>query len=257
MEGGEDKIEEPDKDRIITPLEIQVELGKLRGRVPSFILKDLSDSLKNRNITKEQFEKISQAVREKVDGSRLDKKIEDMSSEVGRLAQTIESMGTLLTTGTYKREEREGVEPAEVEEALGEGAEPEGEEGQREELLVPPPLDKMEVRLTKIKGDAISSRVLMEWIKFLIEKLSFEGMVDVLAYYVDLGWISADVLLKVLKYAKGLKSWQESTNAKPQGFLTPADHIRSLIYIEELRRGESKKGLEEEISKIYHYGWRK
>ncbi|HIH97878.1 MAG TPA: hypothetical protein HA346_02585, partial [Thermoplasmata archaeon] len=81
MEGGKDKIEEPDKDRIITPLEIQVELGKLRGKVPSFILKDLSDSLKNREITKEQFEKISQAVWEKVDGSRLDKKIEDMSSE--------------------------------------------------------------------------------------------------------------------------------------------------------------------------------
>jgi flagellar protein FlaD len=233
---GEERIKGPEEE-FMTPNEIQTEIDKLGGKVPSFILKDLRESLKNRSITKEQFKKVSQTIKEKVDRSRLDKRIEGMSTQVTKLTQTIESMGKLMGKEAPKK-----------------GVPKEGMKGPEKELILP---FEKKIRLTEIKGDAVSSRVLIEWIKFLIEKVSFEGMVDVLAYYVDLGWISADVLLKILRYAKGLKSWQESTNLKPKGYLTPADHIRSLLFIEELRREESKEGLEEEILKVYRYGWRK
>jgi flagellar protein FlaD len=238
VEEGEERIKGAEEE-FMTPIEIQTEIDKLRGKVPSFILKDLRESVKDRSITKKQFEKISETIKEKVDRTRLDRRIDDMSAQVVRLTDTIESIGKLMGKGVPK----EGV-----------GVPKEGIKAEEKEIVLP---FEKRVRLTEIKGDAVSSRVLIEWIKFLIEKVSFEGMVDILAYYVDLGWISAEVLLKILRYAKGLKSWQESTNLKPKGYLTPGDHIRSLLFIEELRKEESKEGLEEEISKVYHYGWRK
>lgn len=277
MDEKRDKPEEKEEEEegVMTPLQIQREIDQLRGKIPSFILKDLSDSLKHRNVTQYQFDQIKEKLVEQIEGGRLDTRIDKITDQVNRLATTIESIGKFLAGEQVQLpfgEEPPGEELPTAEEGEGVAPPEEGEKkgalGEKVEGIKTLQLPGLRgrPRLTEIKNDAISSRILIEWIEFLIKKVGVDGMVDVLAYYVDLGWISAEVLLKVVRYAKGLKNWQERGNVKPQGYLTPADHIRTLMYIEELRRGaERERGkengregnLEEEISKVYRYGWRR
>jgi flagellar protein FlaD len=225
MIGLEEKKEEKEEGMIgleeeyMTSEEIEREVNKLRGKVPSFILKDLKASLEGRSVTKSQFDKISEAILEKVDRSRLDKRIEDMSTQVTKLTDTIESIGKLM--GKKPVEERAPVR----------------------ELPIEIPVRKIEVKLTQIPSGPTSSRLLLKWLGFLMERIGYEGCIEALNHYVDIGWISEDVFIDLSKVVRSLGThWQ--AKEKPVGYLTPTDHMRSLLFIEELQ-GKRREAIEE------------
>ena len=88
----------------------------------------------------------------------------------------------------------------------------------------------------------------------MIERVGYDGLEDVLDYYVDVGWISEDVMFTVLKYAKGIKLYHENSDWRPVGFMSVKDHITSLMLIEALRTGKFDRdallSVEREIHKI-------
>ncbi len=110
-------------------------------------------------------------------------------------------------------------------------------------------LPSEEPRLTRIPGDAKSIMLLLKWIEFLMEKVGYEGLEDVLNYYVDIYWISEDVLMCVLRYAKGIKLYHENSDWRPVGYMNVQDHLMSLLYIEALRTGRFNRNLIMEVEK--------
>jgi flagellar protein FlaD len=106
-----------------------------------------------------------------------------------------------------------------------------------------------EPRLTRIPSDAKSIMLLLKWIEFLMEKVGYEGLEDVLNYYVDVYWISEDVLMSVLRYARGIKLYHENSDWRPIGYMNVQDHLMSLLYIEALRTGRFERNLIMEVEK--------
>jgi chromosome segregation ATPase len=90
---GEDEI----KGNELTPEEIEAELKKHEGEIPFFVMKELSDAIKGKAITKEKFDEILAQVKERVDQTRLDKKLEAMGSQVAKLNEGIESIQQAVT----------------------------------------------------------------------------------------------------------------------------------------------------------------
>jgi flagellar protein FlaD len=222
-------------DEIMTSEEVSAEVDKLRGAVPSFILKDLKNSLEGRNITRDQFNKISERILETVDKTRLDKRIEDMYSQVGKLTHTVESIGKMMGAGIPEGEKEKEKYPTKY--PIGE------KEARREIIYAKKPTEERELKLTRIPPGPTSSRLLLKWMGFLMERVGYEGCIEALNHYVDIGWISEDVYIDLSKLVRSFGAhWQ--TTEKPVGYLTPTDHLRSLLFIEELS-GKKREAIEE------------
>ncbi len=86
--------------------------------------------------------------------------------------------------------------------------------------------------LSAIRKDPFSMAVLMRWIEFLLKKVGNERLSDVLDYYLDIGWISEEVVLQILTYAKGMEVQAEKGASRK---LAPEDHFKTLLFIEKLR----------------------
>jgi DNA repair exonuclease SbcCD ATPase subunit len=85
------------KKGYMKPKEIQAEIDKLEGKAPFFALKELSESLEGKSITKEKFDQIVEAIIERVEQSRIDKKIEGMAGQVTRLSEGFERVEKLVS----------------------------------------------------------------------------------------------------------------------------------------------------------------
>jgi len=106
-----------------------------------------------------------------------------------------------------------------------------------------------EPRLSRIPTDAKRIMLLLKWIEFLMERVGYDGLEDVLNYYVDINWISEDVLMAVLRYAKGIKLYHDNSDWRPVGYMNVQDHLMSLLYIEALRTGRFDRNLIMEVEK--------
>ncbi len=106
-----------------------------------------------------------------------------------------------------------------------------------------------QVRLARIPEDAKRIMLLLKWIEFLMERVGYDGLEDVLNYYVDINWISEDVLMAVLRYARGIKLYHENSDWRPAGYMSVQDHLMSLLYIEALRTGRFDRNLVMEVEK--------
>jgi len=106
-----------------------------------------------------------------------------------------------------------------------------------------------EPRLSRIPTDAKGIMLLLKWIEFLMERVGYDGLEDVLNYYVDINWISEDVLMAVLRYAKGIKLYHDNSDWRPVGYMNVQDHLMSLLYIEALRTGRFDRNLIMEVEK--------
>lgn len=109
---------------------------------------------------------------------------------------------------------------------------------------------KPEIRLSVLDNKPETPIILLNWIEFLMEKVGRNNIVDVLEYYVEIGWISEEVSSKIIDYANGIDYYVE----RPTWKLLPEDHTRSLLFIEQLRGRKLEKNslakLEREVSKI-------
>ena len=87
--------------------------------------------------------------------------------------------------------------------------------------------------LKELPSDPESVILLMKWLQFLVDKCSRSYLSEILEYYVDIGWISDDVKIKLMNYSNGIT--EEKTDNKKISDLTSKEHIQSLIFIQKLK----------------------
>ncbi len=128
---------------------------------------------------------------------------------------------------------------------------PAGETAQREAAPISQS-DEGGIRLPYLDSRPETPIVLLNWIEFLMEKVGRNNLSDVLEYYIEIGWISEEVSSKMMAYADGIDYYVE----KPVWKLLPEDHVRSLLFIEQLRGRKIDKNLylklERDVGKIIH-----
>jgi len=112
--------------------------------------------------------------------------------------------------------------------------------------------DESGIRLPYLDNRPETSIILLNWIEFLMEKVGRNNLFDVLEYYTEIGWISAEVSAKMMAYANGIDYYVERQTWK----LLPEDHTKSLLFIEQLRGRKVDKNLfsrlERDVDKIIH-----
>ncbi len=188
--------------------ELREKLERYRGKLPGIILDELYERLKGKNISEEKLEEIVERIQKELSTtSNLMKKLEEIEKFINGLARE-RSAETIDTV-----EEDRTVESPKI-------------------------VETPTVRLNRIPNDAERIMILLRWIEFMIERVGYDGLEDVLDYYVDVGWISEEVMLTILRYARGIKLYHENSDWRPVGFMSVRDHMTSLMFIEALRTGK-------------------
>jgi len=229
--------------------ELKEYLNKFRGRIPSVLLDDLYNKLKGKNVTKEQVDKIVRNIEENLTNARkiddIFKKLENIESLLRQRVKE-QSKSKVEATPSYDVQRSQETQKSETFDQILE------QSSQPIELEIVP--SSSEPRLKQIPNDAKGIMILLKWIEFMIERVGYDGLEDLLNYYVDINWISDNVLFTVLRYAKGIKLYHESSDWRPIGYMNVQDHITSLLFIEALRTGRFNRELvlevEREIYKI-------
>jgi flagellar protein FlaD len=88
--------------------------------------------------------------------------------------------------------------------------------------------------LEHIPTDPESIVVLMKWLQYLVDRTGKNNLGEVLGYYVDIGWISDDVRLDLIDYAKGITDVPTQQGTTPH-HLPTKDHLQSLLFIQKLK----------------------
>lgn len=106
------------------------------------------------------------------------------------------------------------------------------------------------IKLPYLDNRPETSIILLNWLEFLMEKAGRNNLVDILEYYIEIGWISEEVSSKMIDFANGIDYYVE----RPTWKLLPEDHTKSLLFIEQLRGRKVDKNLlsklERDIDKI-------
>lgn len=106
------------------------------------------------------------------------------------------------------------------------------------------------VKLPYLDNRPETSIILFNWIEFLLDKVGKNNFINILEYYIEIGWISEEVCSKMTDYANGIDYYVE----KPTCKLMPEDHIKSLMFIEQLKGRKIGRNtfsrLEKDLTKI-------
>ncbi|WP_456453601.1 FlaD/FlaE family flagellar protein [Thermococcus sp.] len=229
---------------MITEIEIEERLRKLRGKVPNLLIDDLRKKLLSKKdiLSPEQVDKIIERVVQTYSGQvsrliNLDKRVE----EIGRYLEEIRELllerpQTAEYSSVQSIEVDKGVNPPDVQhvskEEVGMEKEFEIPREVREALMV---YSNGKARLEKIPQDMTSTMIALKWLGFLIDRAGMQNLENVLEFYYEIGWISEEVLNTMLKYANGTKPHHREPNWRPEDKLTIQDHLISLLFIERLR----------------------
>lgn len=209
--------------KFLTDKEIDAIINEYRGKIPSFLLDEIKEKVKSRPITEEQLRKI----------------LEETAKEYKKEAKPIEELNEIRNLVAelhriIKEFKEKKVKEEKVEEVKEEAKEiPKVEEKPEEPIM----FERAKYRLEKLPNDATSIIIAMKWLDFLLERVGLNNLSDVLEYYIDLGWISEEVHMQLMKLARGIKLIKEP-DWKPTERLTLEDHIISLLFIERLRGGK-------------------
>jgi archaellum component FlaD/FlaE len=87
-----------------------------------------------------------------------------------------------------------------------------------------------DVELVHLEKNSSTMKLCMEWLEFLMELVGRNNLPDILSYYEELGWVSDDVRLELMRYAEGIDYYLE----KPDWKLNPDEHVKSIWFIEKL-----------------------
>jgi len=246
--------EQREDEKPVTEEEIENRLQELRGKVPSFVIRDLRENLSGKQLTKGKLEKIINRVVSSYFSSRgssqnFSKYVADMNKKLDDLAKEIRD----LKQSREKLHETEKIPPAEKAE-LDKYMETQELESQPPERVLFSMQEQGGARLERLPEDVLSIMLAMKWVEFLVEKVGITNLPDVLEFYVELGWISDEVFTKLIKYARGTKPFHEEVDWKPEEKLTARDHMLSLLFIERLRGRRISRDLlillDREINKI-------
>ncbi len=286
---NEVKKEKSEGSPYLSDNEIREYLERYRGRIPSVILRDIYEMLKGRRVTEKHIDKIIEKVESMLNAEDQLRKIDDIYKKLESLEKILrQDVGkkvgeSKIEEGVEKVEQKEVLKAEDVKSEVVGGdlmkvehyKEPYKEyqhedyryderkeyprfvEHTEEYPRYPARRDRQyedysfygAPRLSKIPGDAKRIMLLLKWIEFLMERVGYDGLEDVLNYYVDINWISEDVLMAVLKYARGIKLYHENSDWRPVGYMNVQDHLMSLLYIEALRTGRFDRNLVMEVEK--------
>jgi len=89
--------------------------------------------------------------------------------------------------------------------------------------------------LCEIRNTAENVVLLMRWLQYLVDKLGQNNLSDVLDYYVNIDWITEDVRLDLIKYAKGITFQEQQETKDTQQAFTIDDHLQSFMFIQKLK----------------------
>ncbi len=240
--------EEFQEDKFLSDAEIKQKLERYRGRIPSVLLKDVYDAVKGRKITDDQLARILEKVEKKFkEASGIN--VNDIYAKIERLEKMLEK-----TIRSQEQQSLEGAQevakPSEseiehqVHAEVSEGMPESHSEIQSKELQEVSGLEALNaVKLKETPKTTKGIMFMLKWIEYLIERVGYEGLEDALNYYVDIGWISEDVMFDVMRYARGIRLYHQNSDWRPVGYLNVQDHLMSLLFIEALRTGKFSKEL--------------
>ncbi|MFP4654712.1 MAG: FlaD/FlaE family flagellar protein [Methanohalobium sp.] len=112
-------------------------------------------------------------------------------------------------------------------------------------------VEKSSIILDSIGNDPTTVIAILNWIEYLVERVGSNNLQDALEYYVNIGWISEEVLTDILNYAKGMEHYVE----KEDWALTPDDHTKSFMFIERMSghrmdNSQVDHNIDDDLSKI-------
>jgi len=244
----------------LTQEQIEERLAPLRSKIPSVVLERIAERLKDESITEEDLKELIQRLAESY--TQPERRLETIEKRLEKMENVISSLEEFLRS-QIRREEVKEAEKETItaeEEKIEDGTSKEEKREEIKEIAVKEEKIPKEVvteggpRLRKITPNLVNDIVVMRWIEFMIERVGRENLPRLLEYYVDINWISEEVMNTILNYARGFSSQKESYEVKRLVDLNATDHIRSLLFIEKLRGNPINRALlmslEREIAKI-------
>lgn len=237
---------------MITEIEIEERLKKLRGKLPNVLIEDLREKLLSKMdiLTPEQVDKIIERILQTYSGqverlTKLDKRVEEIGKYIEEIrSYLIEKKSMSKDQATLEEiavEEKPSPNYEEINITNSKKVEKE-EEVMGRNFEIPQEIRDVLVvssngkaKLEKIPQDMTSTMVALKWLGFLIDRVGMQNLENVLEFYYEIGWISENVLNTLLKYANGTKPHHREPNWRPDDKLTIQDHLISLLFIERLR----------------------
>ncbi len=242
-------------DTVLKDNELKEYLNKFRGRIPSVLLDDLYNKLKGKGVTRSQVDKIVSKIEENLSNARkideIFRKLESIESMIRQRIKEERKEVKVEPAPEILQKQREHYEEAQrvqyqqpqvmqvIQQPVQQPVQPQVVQPQVEEALLSTFAPAEKPRLEDVPlHDTRSIMILLKWIEFMLERVGHEGLRDLLNYYVDINWISEKVMFIVLKFAKGIKLYQEDSDWRPVGYMNVKDHMTSLLFIEALRTGK-------------------
>jgi len=257
-----------DKEKVLNSFELGNELSALVAKavIPSFVADKIKEKLEGeveptlsqlyelvdiikKKVKTRQYSKHVPRFKEKEETSGFTGSVEDEEVDVERIFKTIEGLSSRI-----KKIEEIPIKKY-------------GESADRivttddivipEKITVPRQGGKV-YPLGEIPSDPENVVVLMKWLQYLVDKVGKANLSDVLEYYVDIGWLSDNIITNLIEYSEGIteeRKKEEGVEKKLKlSDLQAKDHIQSLLFIQRLK-GEQPDGhflsrIERELSKM-------
>lgn len=89
------------------------------------------------------------------------------------------------------------------------------------------------IPLTDLGSDIDSLAIVLEWIRYLVDRAGTQGAKEIFNYYMNIGWVDQQVYQQLVKYVEGIKVAEEETVGYQP---TIEDHATSLFFIGKLKR---------------------
>jgi flagellar protein FlaD len=182
----------------------------------------------------------------------LNQNLTDLAETTSNITTRLEDLENRPAAGSPKVVLSKDEEKGQAKNASAETEEIDEAEMETEDISVAKKTSLPLVRLEFIKADPTSVVVLLNWIEFLMERVGRNNLMDALDYYVDIGWISEDVMSEIMAYARGIDYYVE----KPTWRLLPEDHTKSLLFIERLSGRKIDRNMlssiDREMAKVKH-----
>lgn len=238
--------ENQDNEKVLSDVELENELAALVSKVviPSFVADKIKEKLAEREIeiTLDQLHELVDVIKKKMKTSQYTKYSPDVDDreestsyedsysedeEVEKIFKTINKLDNRIN-----KIEETGLKNIEDDN---------GRIVTTDDIVVPGEIgakhrDKF-YPLNNIPNDPENVVVLMKWLQYLVDKVGKNKLIDVLDYYVDIGWISDKIVNNLVEYSEGITEERKEGGATENKLsdLQAKDHIQSLLYIQRLK----------------------
>ena len=216
-----------DKD-LVEKFEIGTELSApvAQGRITPSIAEKIKEKVKEKNLTltKDQLYKL-------VD--KINSYLREKATQTPSTSQPAEGMNKFLQTLENLHQRVERLER--MQDEWMKNVDVRIKESKPEDIRIPGE-ENIEFRastLDSLPNDPEGVVIVMKWLQYLVDRVGKENISKVLDYYVDIGWITDDVKVKLLEYCEGIT---EETSERRN--LVAKDHIQSFLYIQKLKGNE-------------------